>query len=400
MRPRITAIRAFVISLLPAVLAVVSPAGANPSTKQSAGPVSVVRIWHIPDVKLVYDLPVFWGDHLMAVTQQNRHVLALDLSTGKELWSRPLPAGIMASQIARVGDQLIVMTEHLIEGVNSSTGVTEWTTELPCAPPSTARLADGLAILPCTPLVASTGAQIRKTPIIGLDMRKGQIRWQFQPTHAVYWEQTGHDRYFFLDSVRRDSGRPSPGSVTALSVSTGEVLWRRDLRDAIGRLAVVGNTLVVSASRILGLSTETGKVIYEKSAGPEPDVYGMAEDASSELLVCDGAFFVLGPSGIEVISGETGLRRDFLRYPPNARPRTAKPGSFLLCEGSQLLMVTWRDNGQHQVFLRDGKAWRTVLGLAAGESIKAFASGQIIVESESGGLTGYAAPGPVSQPNQ
>ena len=46
-------------------------------------------------------------------------------------------------------------------------------------------------------------------------------------------------------------------------------------------------------------------------------------------------------------------------------------------------------NGQQQVFLREGDDWRPVHGLARGETVLAFARGQIIVQGEAG-LAGYS----------
>jgi hypothetical protein len=46
-------------------------------------------------------------------------------------------------------------------------------------------------------------------------------------------------------------------------------------------------------------------------------------------------------------------------------------------------------DGQPQVFIRDGKEWRPVHGLARDETLRAFVSGQIIVESEAG-IAGYS----------
>ena len=379
----------FLASLAPVLLATAPADGKTDATRQSV-PIQVVRVWQVADVSLAFKLPVFWGDHFMAVIQDSHRIVALDLDTGKEVWTRPLPAGIMGSEMALVGDRLVVSSEHLIEGIVLSTGATSWTTELPCEPPSASRLAKGLAILTCVP-PSTPGHSLGKPPIVGLDTHRGQILWKLAPDHGVSWDQMGQEAYYYLDSIRRDFSWSSPGAVVAVDVSTGKVLWRRELRDAIGRIAVVGDTIVVSTSRIIGLSAQSGRIKYEKSIGPDPDRNGPAADASTELVVCDGHLFILGRVGVEVMAADTGKRRDFLPYPSSRRSSRGRedPRWFLLCENSRILMDSWLTDGQQQVFLREGNAWRPVHGLARGETVWAFARGQIIVQSEAG-LAGYS----------
>jgi hypothetical protein len=204
----------------------------------------------------------------------------------------------------------------------------------------------------------------------------------------VYWDQVGQDAYYYLDAVRRDFSWLSPGAVVALDILTGEVLWRRELRDAAGRIAVVGDTVVVSANQLTGLSAKSGQVKYEKSIGPDPDRNGPAMDASTQIAICDGNLFILGRTGVEVVAAETGKRRDFLRYPTSRKSNRAGEdrGRVLLCDNSRILVDSSLGD---QVFLRDGNDWRPIRGFATGETVRALVHGQIIVENEAG-LSGYA----------
>jgi outer membrane protein assembly factor BamB len=384
------AVAFFLLGLSSPVLLPTAPAHAEPRAKRSSVPLSVTRTWQIPEVTLVLSLPVFWGDHFMAVVQHAPRIVALDLNTGKRIWERPVPAGSMSTEITQVGDRLVVLGDHHLEGVVPSTGETDWTAELPCEPPSTARFARGLAVLACAPRIAPDQPHAR-TPIIGLDMHSGQIQWQIALARGEGWSQMGQDVYYYLDVIRADSFGPSPGAVVAVDLSTGKALWRRELRDAAGRLAVVGETAIVSTSRVVGLSARTGQVRYEKTLGPDPDVDRLAEDASTELAVCNGNLFFLGRAGIEVMAGETGKRREFLRYPTSPRASRADRSRnwFLLCEGSRILVASERSGGQSEVYLREGNEWRQVHGLAPDEYVMAFANGQILVESDAG-LAGYS----------
>ena len=222
-------------------------------------------------------------------------------------------------------------------------------------------------------------------------MHSGKIQWQITPARAEYWSQMGQDVYYYLDVIRVVAFEPSPGAVVAVDLATGKALWRREIRDAAGRLAVVGETVVVSSFRVVGLSARTGQMKYEKALGPDPDANGPAHDASTELVVCDGNLFFLGRAGIEVMAGETGKRREFLRYPTSPRSSRADGSRswFLLCEGSRLLVASEQSGGQSEVYLREGNEWRQVHGLAPDEYVMAFANGQIIVESDAG-LAGYS----------
>lgn len=372
-----------------------APAEGEIDASRQTVPIQAERGWQLADVSLAFELPIFWGDHFMAVIQDSRRIVALDMNTGAELWTRPLPAGIFASGMTLVGDRLVVSSEHLIEGISLSTGATIWSTELSCEPPSAVRFAKGLAILACVPSGPS-GNSLGKPIIVGLDTQRGQILWKLAPDHGVFSNQIGQDAYYYLDTIRRDShpNRSSPGAVVAVDVSTGGILWRRELRDAIGRIAVVGDTVVVSTPRLIGLSAQDGRVRYEKSIGSAPDRNGPAKDASTELVSCDGNLFILGRAGVEVMTADTGKRRAFLRYPSSRGSRRGREdlGWSLLCEGSRILIDSWLTDGQHQVqqvFLREGNGWRPVHGLARGETVWAFAHGQIIVQSEAG-LVGYS----------
>jgi len=387
---RHVAVTFFLLGLSSPVLLPTAPAHAEPRAKRSSVPLSVTRTWQIPEATLVLRLPVFWGDHFMAVVQHAPRIVALDLNTGKRIWERPVPAGSMLTTITHVGDRLVVLSDHLLEGVVPSTGETDWTAELPCEPPSTAHFAHGLAVLACAPRTAP-GQPHARTPIIGLDMHNGRIQWQITPARAEGWSQMGQDVYYYLDVIRVVAFEPSPGAVVAVDLSTGKALWRRELRDAAGRLAVVGETVVVSSFRVVGLSARTGQMKYEKALGPDPDANGPAEDASTELVVCNGNLFFLGRAGIEVMAGETGKRREFLRYPTSPRSSRADGSRswFLLCEGSRLLVASEQSGGQSEVYLREGNEWRQVHGLAPDEYVMAFANGQIIVESDAG-LAGYS----------
>jgi hypothetical protein len=384
------AVALFLLALSSPVLFPTAPADAEPRAKRSPVPLSIARTWQIPDVTLVYRLPVFWGEHFMAVIPDDPRIVALDLNTGKRIWERPVLAGTMLTTITQVGDRLVVSSDHLLEGVVPSTGETDWTAELPCEPPSEARFARGLAVLACAPRIAP-GQPHARTPIVGLDMHSGQIQWQITPARAEYWSQMGQDVYYYLDVIRVVAFEPSPGAVVAVDLSTGKTLWRRELRDAAGRLAVVGETVVVSSFRVVGLSARTGQMKYEKALGPDPDANGPVHDASTELAVCDGNLFFLGRAGIEVMAGETGKRREFLRYPPSPRSSTAhrRRSWFLRCEGSRILVVSRQADGQPDVYLREGNEWRQVHGLPRGEAVKALVNGQIIVESDAG-LAGYS----------
>jgi outer membrane protein assembly factor BamB len=372
------------------VVALVLPgfAAGEPKTSRRLSPISAERVWQVGHVTLALDLPVFWDSHFMAAISDSRQIVAVDLKTGQQIWTRPLPEGSLASQIAQVGDHLVVLSDRLVEGVFLSTGATSWTAQLPCRPQSAARFVRGLAVLTCAAGSIPGESRQDSAPIVGFDIHSGRLLWKLVPGRGVFWDQIQQDAYYYLDAIRGTAAGPTPGAVVAVDVATGAVLWRRELRDAVGRLAVFGETVVASsASDITGISTQTGQVKYQRSINREGD--GPAEDARTELVVCEGNVFVLGRSGVQSVAGDTGNLRAVLRYPPS--PPRMSPGGrgwFLICEGSRTLLVAWLADRQQRVFLWQHDSWRPVRGLAHGDTPVALIGEQMVVTNEEG-LAGY-----------
>lgn len=292
--------------------------------------------WSYDAGSLVEFSPVI-GDGRAIFGTNHKRVVALDIDTGRELWS-DVVAGRIASAPALAGDLAIVTsTRGEVIAYDAADGRRVWQRRFGAA-------------IESSPLVIDDAFYIGTLSgrVMGLDVATGRVRWSTQVDGdvkaslaragdlVVVGDYAGRVHAFRRDDGRRAWSRESPGTaiagagrfyagpavaygrvfvgningrMLALDAGTGEVAWVRVLGDFIYSSAAVSGRLVYVGSydhslyaldavtggvrwsfdageRISGAPSVVGDVVYVSTIAPEPSAGRtfMLDAETGELL--------------------------------------------------------------------------------------------------------------------
>ncbi|MEU9156558.1 serine/threonine-protein kinase [Streptomyces sp. NPDC048417] len=116
--------------------------------------------------------PVLSGGLVQLVTDEARHVTALDPDSGKSQWQRDLPEN---KGMKYAGDMLLLArADGTVTGVDSATGATKWSR--PTGDHGTPRI-DFFPSDPSSAYVTSSSADGASTQVTAVDPATGDVRW-------------------------------------------------------------------------------------------------------------------------------------------------------------------------------------------------------------------------------
>ena len=211
-------------------------------------------------------------------------VVALDESTGREIWTLPLPRPY--SQIAKKDGACILCSlgiliyfDHELLLVDPDTGTV--TARHPVPGLSLAGAAVDGELLLCE---FDTG----KTAAIHL------------PSGAVRWQQVVPGSRSIQTSSQ---GIACVGQLSAIDIASGEIRWSSPLDSVAGIPSIVGDrVLVASEQRAISLDIATGKQVWARELS-SPNVFNLS-------YYPDGKLYVLGYRYLHVLDATTGRIED------------------------------------------------------------------------------------------
>ena len=152
---------------------------------------------------------------------------AIDIYTGRHLWTRRLPGVKVASQrrnapCAMAQDRLYVLSSDVIACIDPATGATVSGID---APSGTSGGWRSLAVV-AGRLIGTT-----KKRLVTVDRLGGEVQWQYEAERTLLAVAVGGGKVFCADvSVpdRRGKVTKTEGRIVALDVATGKLLWQAD----------------------------------------------------------------------------------------------------------------------------------------------------------------------------
>ena len=221
---------------------------------------------------------------LFAVHASN--IDALDAKTGELLWSKEYPDVRWGTPII-FGNTLFVSTpdDRYVAAIDSENGVLEWeyefnTTDFGTEGRSNYYLSDSVVngniivfrycashsihteeiTIPDNPeLEPELEEPIVKEGLIALSTHTGEVVWEY-----VYQGEVPYfEPFLYRDLVYTNSG---PGDIIALSVESGEEVWKTKVGSWANIVEVKHDKLFVNSDRPVILNTETGEILKEYPA--------------------------------------------------------------------------------------------------------------------------------------
>jgi outer membrane protein assembly factor BamB len=176
--------------------------------------------------------PIVVGENVIVmVGGKEASIIAFDKSTGKEVWKILSDRASYASPIVW-NDQIVVLTEERLAGINTKTGKLEWSTPFK----------DALSESSATPV------RIQNDSILAGSVTSGSIFVQVRPEEADKdgnstwkvinrWKKPILTSYFATpipfgkEYLLMHTGRiipPASGTLRCVNIATGEIAWSQD----------------------------------------------------------------------------------------------------------------------------------------------------------------------------
>ncbi|MER6540307.1 serine/threonine-protein kinase [Streptomyces sp900105755] len=287
--------------------------------------------------------PVLSGGLLQLVTDEARHVTALDPDSGRSRWQRDLPEN---RGMTYAGDTLLLTrADGTVTGVNSVTGATRWSRSTGVH--GTARI-DFFAADPSSAYVTSTSADGTSTQVTVLDPGTGDVRADtrrlqglLKPVGAqdgtvfmlsadpVYGDAVAVVRYTPMSGDTRRVKLPVPredaqagvhggmvyvlaatGSLDAVDMTAGRRTWHAETSVSRGSVPVAdGRHVYFSAAdgRLMAVDARSGTAAGQTSARFGTGSGGVTTSVPAPLLL-DSHVCAAAPDGtvFAVDAGDPG----------------------------------------------------------------------------------------------
>ena len=212
-------------------------------------------------------------------------VYTLDRETGEFLWATP------------------TVTQNVINGIDGATGAVTENSEVVFT-------GDGQQVLACPTLVGGkdweTGSYSPLTKLMYFPLRNACSR-MMATTEA---EGVAGSLYALADRTEIAPGTDQVGTVQAISVETGELVWKYEQRSATTSLVATAGGLIFGGDingRFRALDHETGEVLWEINLG-------------SPVTGFPVTYAVDGRQYVAVSTGTSGPFARFITLTPELRP--------------------------------------------------------------------------------
>lgn len=230
------------------------------------------------------------------------HLICLETETGRLHWKIDIPANHVESSPAVFGDFVVVgagaieHANHLpIESpgyaiaVRISDGEVLWRKDIVDPESSPAIAADGVIYI---------GSGINGCAIVAL-RADGQPEWQTSTPYPATGPVLLAGDYIITGTGRGDlvNADPHPGgAVLKINRFNGEIVWRRDLTDAVlGQVAIADGRIFcpVRDGTVVALDLEDGRKIWNKTISEAPVLAGVASSGKNLYAVSSNGILVI-----------------------------------------------------------------------------------------------------------
>lgn len=212
------------------------------------------------------------GGRLYVGTHDGR-LVALDPRDGSVLWQHQVEGSVLAAPAVAGGRIYFGAFDGQVHALDASTGAALWATDTRGAVLSTPAIAGGHVIV-----------GNRSYDILALDAATGEVAWKRYVWFS--WIESSAT----VDRGVAYIGSSDAAAALALSVETGEILWRTDVRGwSWGQPAVTPDRLFVQTAGMRGYQADNhqgGVMALERASGnvvwryagepPEEGVWGFA----------------------------------------------------------------------------------------------------------------------------
>ncbi len=270
------------------------------------------------------------GDRLYVATGFGTMV-ALNISTGKPIWTKTLGVPIRTSPTAANGKVFVVNTDSELFALSGETGDQLWRSR---------GLPEGAEVLSNVSPAVSGDTLVVSYPsgdISALDVKSGQQRW----TNSVSGGVIGSSITAIGDAARPviDGGVVFAGSRTgrlvATSLNKGERVWSLDIRAAQTPWVAGDAVFVVDInSRLYALNRKTGKTRWVTTL-PAAKTWSGPTLAGGKLWLASNKGLLVG---VDAVTGQVATQRD-LDSPVYISPIVANGRMFVLTDKANLIAM-------------------------------------------------------------
>ena len=270
------------------------------------------------------------GDRLYVATGFGTMV-ALNISTGKPIWTKTLGVPIRTSPTAANGKVFVVNTDSELFALSGETGDQLWRSR---------GLPEGAEVLSNVSPAVSGDTLVVSYPsgdISALDVKSGQQRW----TDSVSGGVIGSSITAIGDAARPviDGGVVFAGSRTgrlvATSLNKGERVWSLDIRAAQTPWVAGDAVFVVDInSRLYALNRKTGKTRWVTTL-PAAKTWSGPTLAGGKLWLASNKGLLVG---VDAVTGQVATQRD-LDSPVYISPIVANGRMFVLTDKANLIAM-------------------------------------------------------------
>ncbi len=203
------------------------------------------------------------GEDVLAVTNQDAQVIVFDSSTGEKLWQKTVSNEVLAPPTIAEGKVFVKTVDGNLSAFDARTGSHVWTythgaTPLIMRAGSSAQALFGVVI-----------AGFADGKLVGLRADTGQILWEkpmATPEGASDVERMAdidadpivNDGVVYVAAYQQN--------VSAMSLQTGEIIWKKENISAFNNMAINSNALFVidSNSDIWAIDKSSGAILWEQ----------------------------------------------------------------------------------------------------------------------------------------
>ena len=207
---------------------------------------------------------------------------AVDIYTGRHLWTRRLPGTEVTSQrrnvpYATAEDRLYVLSGDAIACIDPITGATVSEIGVPDGASGSWR---NLAVV-ADRLIGTTEKRL-----VTIDRLGGEVQWQYEAERTPLAVAVAGEKVFCADASvpdRRGEVTNTEGRIVALDVATGELLWQADWKGdgpmkSAPRLVACeqGNVLIAVCGSVSAYDRRDGSLLWSGKAiagGEQPMLY-------------------------------------------------------------------------------------------------------------------------------
>lgn len=221
------------------------------------------RVWETElDVAVVAGIG--GGMDMVLVGTQKGEVIALNESDGEERWRARLTSEVLAPPSAADGMVVSRTSDGRVSGIAADTGEVQWSYQR--AVPLLSLRGAGAPVIADNKVIAGYD----NGKLVALSLRDGKVVWE--KSVAVPRGRTELDRLVDIDAdpiIKNDTVYvvTYQGNVSGVDLTSGQILWSRDMSSQTGLDAVYGDAVYVSDDEgyVWAVQDGTGDALWRQT---------------------------------------------------------------------------------------------------------------------------------------